>query len=65
MTPWQVLQMVMMGRPMRWARAKFRAFSVSPSSGLLSCSAPAPVHDQPSISSSSMPMRSATAIVDW
>ena len=44
-TPWQVLQMVIRGSPDRSARAKLRAFSVSPSRSFFSCRTPDPVQE--------------------
>ena len=65
MTPWQVLQIVMSGRPVRSAMANVRALRVSPRRWFFSWSTPAPVHEAPSIVSvsSSMSSRLQTSMV--
>ena len=49
-TPWQVLQMVNIGRSRASAIAKVRAFRVSPNNSFFSCRTPAPVQDAAGIS---------------
>ena len=62
--PWQVEQMFIIGRPVCWASAKVRAFSVSASSWLCSAITPAPEQLARSSSTSSIPSRSATSLID-
>jgi hypothetical protein len=58
--------MFIIARPVVWARAKVRAFSVSASSWLCSAMTPAPQQLARSSVTSSIPRRSATrAIEPW
>ena len=64
-TPWHVLHIVRRGSPVDSARAKFRAFRVSPSLRFFSWSTPDPVHEAPFIASysSSTPSLAHTSTV--
>ncbi len=63
-TPWQVLQIVMIGNPIFSARAKVRTLRASPSFWFRSWRTPAPVQAADTISSRSIPRRSITAFAD-